>query len=64
MGEDCPGLGDILLAHDVCAGGEGDLGGEPGGVLGEQGVLSLGRGPGWRYLSQRNWIWKTIPSSN
>ena len=53
MGEGCLGLSDLLLALDVCAGGEGDLGGEPGGVLGEHGVVALGRGPSWRYHKRR-----------
>ena len=47
VGEGYLGLGGLLLAPDDCAGGEGDLGGDPGGVLGEQGVTALARGPGW-----------------
>ena len=52
LGLGCLGLGGLLLAPDDCAGGEGDLGGDPGGVLGEQGVAALARGPGWRKRRQ------------
>ena len=47
VGNGCHGLGVLLLALEACAGGEGEHGGEPAGVLGAvQSVGFLGRGPG------------------